>query len=241
MKYSYTKLVLIVGLLSFGGGAWAQQDTLAPAVARTVAAAQQQPQPYEVRLTLHWEKEVTMGNLMLRAPRRPARKEQVIYTKSKQTVCRGVLVRPQMQVLFPASCLEQKGYTLNRAVLDFQTGHTVLVSALSLQVKDEIAQFAMPANGLQNVPGVAVKTVPAGKSLQDAYGPDMTEHLRNFFHQKAVTSCHVRRGVTKRRPTLRIGDAVIYQGNIVALVKQKVDNYGGTLGGVSEDAFAIIR
>ena len=241
MKQLSITLIATAGLICMGGWAFAQTDSLQHAVARTMFAAQQQIQPYEVQMELEWDKDITLENLMLRAPRRPSRKEQVIYTKHKTTHCRGVLQGSGTQVLLPASCLEQGKYTLSRAWLFFQNMSTVLISPLSVQVEGEIARVEVPASATVGLLGLTAAPVPAGQSLQQAYGPDMTAHLQMFFREKAVPSCRVRRGVNKRKPTIRIGDALIYQGKVVALVKEEVSDYGGRFGGVSESAFAVIR
>lgn len=88
---SYVKIILPVLLLSVSGVSWAAGPDLKTNVERAVVQATlgQEAARYAVTVSLDWKKEVTMGDLMLRAPRRPARKDQVIQVKQKNTVCPG--------------------------------------------------------------------------------------------------------------------------------------------------------
>ncbi len=241
----YTKIalgVLFVGLQALA--AFAAEPDIASKVARAAAAAELQraENPYEVIVSLHWKKEVTLGDLMLRAPRRPARKDQVIQVKQKDTSCRGVLVKGGERVLMPSSCLNERKYQLNHLTLHFRNGRSVSKTAAQVQVKEEIAWVEVPVTLTAGAPSVVAAAVPAGQSLQAVYGAEMTSHLRSFFHAKKVGPLsRTRPGPTTGRGLLQVGDALIYQGRVVALVKKVVSGYATTFGGVSESAFAVVR
>ena len=239
----YTKVALGALFICLQAGAvFAQHPDVKNNVTRAVAAAalQRAEAAYEVAVSLDWKKEVTLGDLMLRAPRRPARKEDVVYVKQKNTRCRGVLVENGTRVLMPAACLEERKYQLERIVLHFANGRQAVKNTQELQVNGDIVWAQVPAQLTAGLPSVAAATAPQGKRLQDIYGAEMSSHLRSFFHMKNVGPLsRTRPGAGRSR--LRVGDAVIYQGKVVALVKEVVGAYGTTFGGVSEKAFAIIR
>ena len=69
-----------------------------------------------------------------------------------------------------------------------------------------------------------------------------TAHLHSFFlaHNVGPLS-RTRPGLTAGRRRLQVGDVLIYQGRVVALVKKVVSSYADGLGGVSERAFAVVR
>lgn len=241
---SYVKIILPVLLLSVSGVSWAAGPDLKTNVERAVVQVVlgQEAARYAVTVSLDWKKEVTMGDLMLRAPRRPARKDQVIQVKQKNTVCRGILANQGTRVLMPAVCLREGKYQLDKLTFIFQNGRSYSQSAQHVAVKEEVAWADVPAELTAGIPSATVSAVPQGQSLQDFYGAGMTSHLRSFFHAKKVTALsRTRPGKPIRGPELQLGDALVYQGRVVALVKKVVSSYGNAFGGVSESAFAVLR
>ncbi|MBR4683080.1 MAG: hypothetical protein IKP06_07295 [Elusimicrobiaceae bacterium] len=222
---------------------FAGEAELTPRVARVAAQAQLAENPYEVEISLHWKKEITLRDMMLRAPRRPARQEQVIKEKQKDTSCRGVLVHDGHYVLFPSVCVEEGKYQLDDLTLHFKNGRRIVIAGEKVKKSGEIIWLPVPADVTLGAPSVQTMPVAAGLSLQEAYGEEMTRHLRLFFHAKNVGPL----GRTRikmsavERGILQVGDALIYQGKVVALVKKVVGSYTDRLGGVSESAFAVIR
>ena len=240
---SYTIVLALVMLAGFCAPALASEQNLAERVARTVLtkAVQQTQNVYGVQISLHWEKEITLGDMMLRRPRRPARKEQVIKSKHTTTDCLGVLTDGGARVLFPSVCLQKNGYVLESMDLSFQNGSYVSKSAQEIVSRGEISQLEVPWQMTAGLPAAVVSTTPENKSLQAFYGEEMTSHLRTFFHDRNIFSCRVRRGLVSSRPNLTIGEPLVYQGRVVALVKEEVSTYADGFGGVSESAFAIVR
>ena len=241
----YAKVILsalFVGLNALV--AFAEVPDLESKVARAAAEAalQRGENPYEVAISLHWKKEVTLGDMMMRAPRRPARKEQVIQVKQKDTVCRGILAQQGSQVLMPAACLKEGKFQLDNFTLQFNNGQSAFKLPGDVEIKGEIAWVPVSTRLTAGSPSAAIANIPRGKTLQDNYGAEMTSHLRSFFHARNVrVLARTRPGMNVSRPLLKVGDALIYQGKVVALVKKVVSSYSSSFGGVSESAFAVIR
>ena len=211
--------------------------------AATLAQLQLAENSYKVEISLHWKKEVTLGDMMLREPRRPAHKEQIMRTEQKETFCQGVLTNEGQQVLMPASCLREGKYKLDALTLQFQNGCRILKQGHEVILQGEIARLDVPANITAGLFAIPAETIPEGQGLQDWYGAEMTKHLRSFFHAKNVGPLgrtRLKISTAKQR-TLQVGDALIYQGKVVALVKKVVPGYADRFGGVSESAFALIR
>ena len=244
MKNKSYILVLSLVVL-FGGYApvSASEQSLADRVARTVftKAVQQTKNVYNVHILLRWKKEITLGDMMWRNPRRPARKEQVIKSKQAVTDCLGVLTNEGSRVLFPAVCLKKAGYELERIDLSFQNGSHISKSAQEIIFRGEIAQIEVSSQATAGLPYAVANEIPAGRSLQEFYGEEMTSYLHKFFHDRNIFSCRVRRGFVSSRPRLTVGEPLIYHGRVVALVKKEIDTYADGFGGVSESAFAIVR
>ena len=240
---SYAIVMLLIILAGFCAPVLASEQNLTERVAQTVFSkvAKQTGNIYRVHLSLHWKKDITLGDMMWRRPRRPARKEQVIKSKHTTTDCLGVLTDGGSRVLFPSVCLRKNGYVLESMDLSFQNGSYVSKSAQEIVSNGEIAQLKVPLQATAGLPSAAVSSTPAGKSLQAFYGEAMTSHLLAFFHDRNIFSCSVRRGLVSSRPNLTIGEPLIYQGRVVALVKKEIDTYADGFGGVSESAFAIVR
>lgn len=229
-------------LVGFYAPALANAQNLTNRVSRIIfSKMEQQRETYHVHISLQWKKDITLGDLMWRNPRRPARKDQVVQSKRVFSDCLGVLTNEGTRVLFPAVCLQKDGYELESVELSFQNGSRVSKSAQEIISRGEISQTEVSLQTTQGLPSVEVGIVPQGKSLQEFFGDGMIAHLRTFFHGKNIFSCHVRRGLISSRPNLTIGEPLIYQGRVVALVKKEIDTYADGFGGVSESAFAIVR
>ena len=241
---NYLMIILTAVCISSAVFSFAAPADTQRAVSRALMqnTLQNEEEPYTVLAWFDWEREVTVGDRMMRAPRRPAKKTQVIHTKHKYTQCRGVLVDDGTRVLLPASCVQKRKYRLRQFSLHFANNSTIFLGGENLQVGDEIAQVRVSRSTTKGVPSLSVGPVPGGQGLQEAYSPEMTAHLHSFFlaHNVGPLS-RTRPGLTAGRRRLQVGDALVYQGRVVALVKKVVSSYADGLGGVSERAFAVVR
>lgn len=241
---NYLIIILTVVCMTSAIFSFAEPVDIQREIIRSLAQAtlQSEEEPYTVSAWFEWEREVTLGDMMMRSPRRPARKEQVIHTKHKYTQCRGVLVDDGTRVLLPASCVQQGKYRLRQFSLHFSNNRTTFLGGENLQIGDEIAQVQVSHSVTEGVPSLSVGSVPGGRGLQESYGAEMTTQLYSFFHAHNVGPLRrTRPGVTLGHGQLQVGDALIYQGRVVALVKKAVSSYADGFGGVSENAFAVIR
>ena len=239
------KLFLTAGFLAVGICAFAAESSLQRQVeqaARTAALDARPHAAYEVGVNLAWNKKVTLGDVMLRTPRRPAKKSMVLQEKQEQTQCNGVLVKQGQYVLAPASCFENGKFSLTQLTLHFANGSQAQVPVQALSVKGEVAWLQVPAQAAKQLPSLPVALTPGSQSLQEAHGDKMTSFLKQFFrHRRVVERRRSRPGKVYATPRLRVGEPLVYQGQVVALVKQRVNSYGGAFGGVSEIAFAVVR
>ena len=246
-KKTYLKSVLLLVLAGVSLPALAENRELTNKIRRTVATSipKKVAAPYEVKIHMDFSKEVKVEDVMLRRARKPADGQQVLYVKEKQAACLGVLTENKDKVLFPAVCLKQGDYQLQKISLSFSNGRSSAGAAAAVKVKGDIAALAVNRAETDGLQGVPVSPVAEGKSLQEVYGEDMTDHLRSFFQAKKVARPHYARyrgaAYNRYELNLRVGEPLIYQGKVVALVQKKVYGYGGAFGKVSEQAFAIIR
>lgn len=240
----YTKALFAAWLLGVSVCAFAAPETLQGKVDRAAAAAalakNAKAPSYEVDLSLDWSKAVTLGDMMLRSPRYPAQRDTVISTKQKQSQCRGVLVNQGKYVLTLANCLNRKDFQLQQITARLHNGQEIKLPLQNITVSGDVAWLPVNRAGLANFTHLTAAAVPDGKSLQEAYGEPMTSFLKKFYrsHQVVKRRCM---GQVYAPVSLRVGDPLIYQNKVVALVKNRISSYGGVFGGVSERAFAVVR
>ncbi len=241
-----TKISIYVVGAMLGAGlaqvAWAAPSSLESKVARAVMAAQVMAERYMVTIKVQFKKQVALKDRMLRSPRRPANPNQVIAVSRVQTECLGVLVSQGTRVVLPEVCTVKGGYTLDKISLQFANGKEISVAPSEVSVKEDVAWLRVDTAQTKGLSYVTVKPVTSGKSLQEAFGDAMTQHLKQFFRARGVVQHRrCRPGLVYSEPRLQLGEPLFYDGKLVALVKTRVRTYGGLLGGVSESAFAIIR
>ena len=116
----YAKVILsalFVGLNALV--AFAEVPDLESKVARAAAEAalQRGENPYEVAISLHWKKEVTLGDMMMRAPRRPARKDKCFH-HIQQFRCGGT----GFHCLYRMTCCQNNSTCHQSAVPPLQGG-----------------------------------------------------------------------------------------------------------------------
>ena len=243
MKYiSYTKLLLAVLLVSPSATVLAQNSRLETNLQRAVAAIQNQREA-SVLVTAVLRKPVKMADVMCRPTR--GCKNQVIAYEQKTNTCRGILSQSGKRVYMTADCVAADDYTLSSISLKFANGKVAKGTQNAVVVQEDAAYALVKENVTRGLRGLAFNAIPQGQSLQETFGEKMTHFLANFFHQKGISSrrrmCRIGGSFGREDITLRVGDPVIYQGKVVALVKEVPSRLLRHSDKVSEHALAVIR
>ena len=199
-------------------------------------------QQAKVQVSLDWEKEVHVRDVMLR-PARAHAGDTVIRTEQETTACQGVLLEGNMQVAIPAVCLRKPDFSLQKVHLVFANNHTADTTRASVSIRGEVGYIHLPSRAPQGLRGLAVLTVQPGQSLQETFGSEMTLTLHRFFTSFGIAFknrvCHL--GKTLQRSRLQPGEPVFFQGRLVALLKQVPVRYGTAGGKVSERSLALFH
>ncbi len=232
-------LLCLMGLSAATLPAGAQSFT--DQLQRNVYAAAQDATS-KVQVHFKWKKPVYMSDVMFRRPRT---KDMIIRWDQKTTTCAGI-VSAENRVYFVADCLEPGSFEfehLKEVQVTFANGEKVVGGKNTIGRHDEVAWMLAPYASLQGVHKLTVLRTPKGQSLQDAYGETMTRKLKSFFRSKNIParSHRCRIGYSPRSAKLAVGDPVIIDGKLVALVKYIPSSYQGLLGGVSENSLAVIH
>ena len=245
MKYtSYIKTLLAAALLNLSAAAFAQNSRLPNNVERSVASAQaqaQQAQEAAVSITATFQKAVKMSDVMCRRPRC---KDQIISYETKTNICRGTLAKSGVRVYTTANCMRHKDFALSTVTLKFANGRTASGGHGAVGFSGDIAYVAVQASVTRGLNGLDFAVIPQGKSLMDVFGDEIESFLLSFFHEKGVPARRRARvgRISTRHPTVKLGDPVLYNGKVIALVKQVPYIFRrGPFVGVSEKPFAIIR
>ncbi|MBR5151774.1 MAG: hypothetical protein IKW71_02965 [Elusimicrobiaceae bacterium] len=240
MKYKSYSFLLFVFLLASGAGA--QSVDLSTHVARAIAQAHQRQQAV-VQVTSVFKKPVKMSDVMYRPTR--GCKDQVISYQEKKNVCLGTLAQSGRRVYVTADCVTQEGYQLSLVTLKFANGKVAEGTSRAVAVLQDAAYIAVDAQVTRGLEGLAFARIADGQSLQETFGDKITDFLLSFFHTRGVSSrrvCRIGGSCNTAKPTLKVGEPVIYQGRVVALVKRVPRTLRRSVwGGVSEDALALIR
>ena len=194
-----------------------------------------------VQITTDWEKEVHMRDLMARPPRMGAG-NPVIEVKKTTKNCQGVLLLGNEQVAVPAVCLKNGDFTLAQVHLLFANGRQVTGKQGSVSVQGDMGYIRLGKQVAQGLRGLPVKAVKNG-GLQETFGSSMTLTLHRFFTSFGVAFknrvCRIGRQSSHSR--LTVGEPVLFEGKLVALVKDVPSRYGTISGDVSEDSLALFR
>lgn len=241
-KTYYIKVFVSLLLATVPLGTFAQRAAFTPALDRAAAQAKQLSDS-TVQVMLDWHKEVKMSDVMFRRPRV---KDSVISVKRKQTYCKGTLLQDGEHVLIPAVCAHKNKYHLDQVTLKFANGYVAQGSAQVLRTKEDIAVITVNAQATQGLRGLPVAAIPSGQTLQETFGESMKDWLLQFFHRKGIPSrsrrCGRHRYRTRSNPSLQVGDPVIYNGKLVALVQKIPHVYrDNVFGGVTEKYLALVR
>ena len=243
MKYkTYLKLMLGAFLISMPLATFAQLSTHVERVVTTAQIQTQQLQQAAVTVTATLKKPVKMSDMMCRPVR--GCKDQIISYETKTNICRGTLERGGQRVYITADCVRKKDYTLSAVKLQFANGKVATGTGRAVSIKEDVAYVAVKEDVTRGLQGLAFSKIPQGQSLQKTFGDQIEDFLLSFFRQKGVPSrgrCRIGSSLS-RASTVNVGEPVIYQGKVIALVRQIPSFFRrGLLGGVSESPLAIIR
>lgn len=244
MKYTtYLKLLLGALLISMPLATFAQLSTRVERAVNTAQVQAQQLQGAAVTVTATLKKPVKMSDVMMRRPRC---KDQIISYETKTNTCRGTLEQGGRRVYLTADCISKKDYTLFSVKLQFANGKVAVGNKNSVAVKEDIAYVAVKEDVTRGLHGLAFSKIPQGQSLQKTFGAQIEDFLLSFFRQQGVPSrgrCRIGGGaLCHAKKTVKVGDPVVYQGKVIALVRQIPSFFRrGLFGGVSESPLAIIR
>ncbi len=244
MKYTtYLKLVLGAFLISMPLATFAQLSARVERVASSAQAQAQQLQEAYVTVTATLKKPVKMSNVMCRPVR--GCKDQVISYETKINTCRGTLEQSGQRVYVIADCVSRKDYTLSSVKLQFSNGKVAAGTGRAVSIKEDVAYVAVKEDVTRGLHGLAFSKIPQGQSLQKTFGDEIEDFLLSFFRQRGVPSrgrCRIGGKSSGHSNTVKIGEPVIYQGRVIALVRQIPSFFRrGIWGGVSETPLAIIR
>lgn len=231
----YFLQVVVSSILCIGNLSFAQTTADLQRNITRVAQTQQA----EVKITLDWFREVEMRDVMLRPSRGGIHKSKVVLDKqTKQTQCKGVLVQTG-QVVMPKVCMK-RNWQLSQFTLSFANGKKGVGTSKSFRTKGDVVYIEVSSGLTKGLKGLPMALTPKGKSLEEHYGRGVLDAIASFFRSKGV-SCserYYRPGkVHYGDSTLQVGDGVLYQGKLVALVKDSVRH----VRVVSEKPLAILR
>ena len=200
-------------------------------------------QQARVQITLDWEKEVRMRDLM-RRPIRGSQSNPVVEIKKKRTSCRGMLLEGNTRVALPAVCLEEDDFTLKQIHLLFSNQQKAVGTGRSAYVKGDMGYVVIKQGVVSGIQGMPFSQTREGQTLQETYGSAMTAALHEFFTSFGVRfkapRCRVGSFSRGRvASTLKIGEPIVFKGKLVALVKEVPRVYGTIFGKVSESSLAV--
>ncbi|MBO4675519.1 MAG: hypothetical protein J5601_05510 [Elusimicrobiaceae bacterium] len=232
----YFLKIVIAGILSIGSLGFAQTTANLQRNITRVAQTQQA----EVKITLDWFREVEMREFMVRPARGGIHKSKIVLDKkTKQTQCKGVLTQAG-QVVMPAVCAKQGNWQLSQFTLTFANGKKGIGNSKAFRMEGEVVYIEVVSELTKGLVGLPLAVTPKGKSLEEHYGKGILDTIASFFRSKGVACSerYYRPGkVHYGDSTLQVGDAILYKGKLVALVKDSVKH----VHTVSEKPLAILR
>ena len=240
-KFSYMSFfaVFMLGILP---PVFAQPSVSHAPVERAVFQAEQDHrlQAAVADLDFRWERSIYLSDMISR--RRPGFKEVRLAVRQKQTHCRGVLAADRRRVLTVASCAKApNGFSLKEVRISFSNGTSGTARADAVRVNDGLAEITAADSWAKGLKGAPVGTVPAGQTMAEAFGADISDRLLQFFIRRGVISARASR-LTGVKNTLEVGEPFFYQGKMVALVSQVPGRLPvSRWGNVSEKHFLLLR
>ena len=234
------KIILFFTISLCNSALFAQANALNTQVQRQVyAAAQEATSRASIQFT--WEKAVRISDVMMRRPRGA---DVVIQRDRATTTCSGV-VSKENRVYFVSDCLAPGSFALEhlqKVQITFANGKQVVGGKNTVEKYKDVAWVTVHPGVLHGLPQLSVRHTPRGKSLQDVFGEAMTHKLKAFFQAHLIPAhFRYRIGRINHPSKAKVGDPVIIDGHLVALMKHIPLIYQDFLGGVSENSLAVIH
>ncbi len=164
--------------------------------------------------------------------------------KTKSTQCKGILLEND-KVATPEVCTRQKGWQLDKMTLAFADGTETEKNADALEIAQDIVYIGVADVTGKGVRGLPFSLIPADKNILTYFNDDQIEEaLTSFLLSKGVLkrayfgSKRYRSKIRRHLSRIELGDAFVYQGRVVALVKKKVNWYSAL---PAEHALALFR
>lgn len=224
-----------------------QSDSLARTLSNVQReiAQQERLERATVSITFHWIKPTTVRQTAIYPSRGGIHKsKEVSITKTKTTQCKGILLE-NGSVATPKVCADKKGWELEKLILTFFDKTDLEKEADELKIIEDIGYINVADFKKENLMGLPFYSVPAGKNLWEHFGEEnIGPALDSFLSSKGVIKAHYFGGkryqmqIKRHLSRLGLGDAFIYNGRVVALVKKKVNYYYVTPG---KNIFALFR
>lgn len=169
--------------------------------------------------------------------------KEITSTSEKETSCRGVLLADSKDVLTLADCLKSHdGFKLTYVSLSFSNGQTASGAGNCVSIDGDFALVRVNKRITADLPGLEFSVLPKDKSLQEAYGKDMSAFLISMLADSGSLS--MRSSYIRSKDKLKKGDLVVYKGKLVGLVKWSPFAARlslSALGEVSESFLAVLR
>lgn len=194
----------------------------------------------EVTLVSEFEKPVRLSDMVSR--RRPGFKDVLVKVDRQTKTCQGVLLAGTPRVATLSACFKGgDGYQMKKVTLRFANGKQAVGTANSVSVQGEFARLYVKRALVQDLKGVEIAHIAAGKSLQQTYSNDGAAMLAQFFTNRGVISPRALRAMGMK-PSLKIGTPVFFRGKLVAFANSVPNKFPVSLfGGVSEDSLTVVR
>ena len=145
-------------------------------------------------------------------------------SESASKSCRGVLIEGY-KMAAPVSCFQKTGYRLNSLYYTLSNGQKIIDDPKSLVIKGDLAYVSLAhvKSSLESLPLLSVNSSVSKKEIAHAFKNFLAEHnVRHMRHGRNRT-------VSSSDSTLRVGSALLYNGRVVALAKEKINSYRGEL------------
>ena len=135
-------------------------------------------------------------------------------------------------------CTEKNDFKFQKFLVKLANGKMAEGTTESLFIKGDIAYLRINTELTQGLQGVELETVDAGVSLADKIG---SRTLISFLESKGIPAKRHYRIGKYRASQLKVGDGLLYNGKLVALVQRIPTHYLTVFGRETEDFLAIIR
>lgn len=229
--------ILCVNLLGMAQAQPTQAKKLEQKVRAAFLASQAQ-----VQVRTDWEKKIYLQQVLKR-PMRPQAHNQLLSLERQTTLCKGMLLEGNRWVAIPAVCLQKEDFSLANIHLTFANGRQALGTKDSVVIQGDMGYIHLGKQTAQGLSGIAVGKVEEGRTLQESFGTQMTQTLHQFFNSFHIAfkgrKCRI--GTHSLKKELTLGEPVLFEGKLVALVKRVPRKYGTVSGKVSEESLALFR